>query len=102
MPTGEPQTQFMSMVACYGGAPDAFDVPWQPIPLEPIVIPAGYPIPTTPGRIEVYHEPELTDAERRGLAKLLPIVEAALVKGAKLDRDQIAAFVLLGKIAEDQ
>lgn len=100
-------TQFVTMVACYGGgSDDMWPQPFDPFPVVPaptndrITIPAALPITEwaiipTPPEIR-----DLTDAERRGLAKLLPLIEAALGAGTKLDRDQIAGYVLLGKLAE--
>ena len=94
------------MVACYGGGVDDFwPPPFHPFPAPPAPLPERITIPTLPTTewAIIPTPPEIRDltaAERRGLAKLLPLIEAALGSGTKLDRDQIAAYVLLGKLAE--
>lgn len=87
----------------YGGLRDDFGSPWSPVADRAIdyVPPAPTAFYSQPHQVfTVEKVRDLSDAERRGLAKLLPFIEAALDHGEKLDRDQIAAFVLLQSFVE--
>lgn len=93
------------LIACYGGPPD-LPRPAHPdlTPLDPLPfkLPRQFePVQPLPRILTVEKVRDMSDAERRGLVKLLPFVESALDDGAKLDREQIAAFVLLQSLAQE-
>jgi hypothetical protein len=89
-----------TVVACYGGAPVDVAYPGlddiYPLPTTPL---SPYPTPKTIDVITI--RGDLTDAEREGLAKLLPIIDEALSSGTKLDREQIAAYVFLQSLTKE-